>query len=72
LRNVTISNVSGSAQSGGIIVGLRGSPIQNVRFENCKVSAQKGLAIRNARSVDYSGLELTVREGPPVTLSGVE
>jgi hypothetical protein len=43
-----------------------------VRFENCKVSAQKGLAIRNARSVDYSGLELTVREGPPVTLSGVE
>jgi polygalacturonase len=72
VRNVKIVNVSGTASSVGTIRGLKDSPIENVRFRNCRIAAQKGLRIENARNVDLSGLSLEVKEGDPVVKLNVQ
>jgi polygalacturonase len=66
VRNVLLINFSGTAQSGGVMYGLKGSPIQDVKFENCKVTAQRGLVLENVKDLDLSGLELKVAEGEPI------
>jgi polygalacturonase len=72
VRNVKIINVSGDVQSVGIIHGLAGSPIQDVTFENCKITAQKGFKIEHARNVNLKGLSLEVKEGDAITKTDVE
>lgn len=59
---------------GGMVVvsGLAGSPIQNVHFENCKITAQKGFRPDHARNVDLSGLQLELKEGDAVTKTDVQ
>jgi len=71
VRNVRIVNVSGDVQTVGIIHGLADSPIEGIRFENCKITAQKGFRLDHARNVDLSGLQLDVKEGEAVTKSDV-
>lgn len=66
VRNVKLINVHGRARSGGIIHGLPDSFIDGVRFENCVVSAERGLTIDNARNIDTAGLKLTVANGEPI------
>jgi exo-poly-alpha-galacturonosidase len=66
IRNVKLINVSGTADSGGLIAGLTNSLIRNVSFSNCTVTADKGLAITNAADLDLSGLHLDVKEGPAI------
>jgi polygalacturonase len=66
VRNVRLINFSGTAQSGGVMLGLPESPIQSVKFENCKVTAQRGLVLENVQHPDLSGLELKVTEGEPI------
>jgi len=66
IRNVQLINISGDAKNAGIMQGLPDSPIRNVLFENCKISAQKGLEVKNVEDVDFSGLELTVKDGDPI------
>jgi len=66
VRNVQLINISGDAKNAGIMQGLPDSPIRNVQFENCKISAQKGLEVKNVEDVDFSGLELTVKDGDPI------
>jgi exo-poly-alpha-galacturonosidase len=65
-RNITLINVTGTAKSAGVIRGLKDSPIQNIKFKNCNVSAEKGLVIEHAEKLDISGLKLTVKQGEPV------
>jgi len=72
VRNVRLINVSGTVKSVGDIHGLEGSPIQGVTFSNCKLTADKGLLIEHARSVDLSGLKATVKEGEVVIQKNVE
>jgi polygalacturonase len=72
VRNVKIINVSGDVQSVGIIHGLAGSPIRDIRFENCKITAQKGFRLEHARNVDLAGLQLDVKDGEPVTKNDVQ
>ena len=72
VRRVRLINITGTANSGGIIHGLKDSPIEDVTFENCKITAQKGLVIENARNVQISGLSLEVKEGEAVIKRGVE
>ena len=71
-RRIRLINVSGTAQSGGLIRGLKDSPIEDVVFEDCRVTAATGLVVEHAREMDYSGLKLEVEEGAPVVLKGVE
>jgi hypothetical protein len=46
--------------------GLKDSPIQDVKFKNCKVTAQRGLVLGNVKDPDLSGLKLKVAEGEPI------
>jgi polygalacturonase len=66
VRNVKMINVSGTVNSVGMISGLQDSPIQNLAFENCQLSAQTGLSVRFATNVDYSGLHIDVKSGQAV------
>jgi polygalacturonase len=72
VRNVTIRNVTGTVRSVGMMHGLADSPIENVKFENCKITAQRGFVMENARKVDLSGLTVDVKEGEPVTKRNVQ
>jgi hypothetical protein len=40
-RNVKLINISGRVNSGGVIHGLKGSPIKGVKFEKVTVSAHR-------------------------------
>ncbi len=66
VRNVNIINVSGKVQSVGDMHGLKDSPIQNVTFRNCNISAQKGFILENVKDLDLSGLNLKVEEGEAI------
>jgi polygalacturonase len=66
VRNVQLINFSGTAQSGGVLHGLKDSPIHDVKFENCKLTAQRGLILENVKDLDLAGLELKVAEGEPI------
>jgi exo-poly-alpha-galacturonosidase len=46
--------------------GLKGSPIRNVAFENCRISAKTGFVLDNVEELDLSGLSIQVQEGDPV------
>ena len=72
VRNVTIRNITGTVKSVGMMHGLTGSPILNVKFEKCNIAGDKGFVIENARKVDLSGLQLTVRNGDAITKKNVE
>jgi exo-poly-alpha-galacturonosidase len=72
VRNVKIINVSGDVTSVGVIHGLAGSPIENIHFENCRITAQKGFKLDHARNVDLSGLKLDVKDGDPITKTDVQ
>jgi len=69
LRRIRLINVHGTARSVGIIRGLPDSMIEDVSFEHCAVTADRGLVIEHARNIDTSQLELTIKEGPPITKS---
>lgn len=66
VRNVKIINVSGSVFSVGDMMGLDDSSIENVIFENCTISAQKGFVLKNVKGLDLSGLDLEVEEGEAI------
>ena len=72
VRNVTIRNVTGTVRSVGMMHGLADSPILNVKFENCKITAQRGFVMENARNVDLSGLAVDVKEGEAITRRNVQ
>src|ERR1039457_3642801 len=72
VRNVTIRNISGTVNSVGMMHGLVDSPIENVKFESCKITAQKGFVMENARKVDLSGLTVEVKEGEPIVKRNVQ
>ncbi len=66
VRNVKIINVTGTVKTAGKMHGMKQSPIENVTFENCKISAQKGLTLDNVKNIDLSGLDLKVEQGEPI------
>jgi polygalacturonase len=72
VRNVKIINVSGDVDSVGIIHGMADSPIRDIHFENCRITAQKGFRLDHARNVDLEGLTLDVKNGEPVTKTDVQ
>ncbi len=72
VRHVRLININGTASSGGVIHGLQGSPIRDIKFKDCQITAQKGLVVEHARRVDFAGLRLTVKEGAPVIKQDVE
>jgi polygalacturonase len=66
VRNVRLINITGTAQSAGVIQGLKGSPIQDLKIENCQLTAQRGLVVSNVQDPDLSGLNLKVTSGEAI------
>jgi polygalacturonase len=66
VRNVRLINFSGTAQEGGVMFGLPEGPLQDIKFENCKLTTQRGLVYDNVTTPDFSGLELSVATGEPI------
>ena len=66
VRNVNIINVAGSVLAVGDMTGLDESPIENVTFKDCKISAETGFVLKNVQGLDLSGLELDVEEGEAI------
>lgn len=65
-RNIRFINITGTAVSVGNIHGLKNSPVKDVIFKNCKITAQKGLRVDNIKDIDFSGLAIEVKEGPAI------
>ncbi|HWA10661.1 MAG TPA: glycosyl hydrolase family 28 protein [Opitutaceae bacterium] len=65
-RNIRLIHFTGTAQSVGVMYGLKGSPIQDVKVENSQITAQRGLALRDIQNPDLSGLQLKVAQGEAV------
>ncbi len=59
VRNVRIKNIRGTVDAVGDMHGLEGSPIDGVRFTNCRLTAKTGFVIENAVNVDTGGLTVT-------------
>ncbi len=66
VKDVELINVHGTAKNGGSLQGLKGSPITNVKFTNCNITAQTGLRMTDVKDVDHSGLNLKVSEGEKI------
>jgi polygalacturonase len=66
VRNVRLINIHGTATNVGSMHGLPDSFIDGITFENCNITADRGLTIENAKNVDTSGLKITVKEGEPI------
>ena len=62
-RNIRFVNIYGVVTRLGIIDGLKDSPITDVSFENCTLTANFGLIERNVKNIDYSGLKATIKDG---------
>jgi len=66
IRNIKIINISGTAGSVGYISGLKDSPVENIQFTNCNITAKKGLITNHIKNINFSGLKLNVQEGPEI------
>jgi hypothetical protein len=56
----------------GVIHGLTDSPIRDIQFENCQITAEKGFKLEHARNVDLAGLKLEVKDGDAITKTDVQ
>ncbi len=72
VRNVQLINFTGTAQSVGLIRGFKTSPIQDLKFDHCQITAQRGLMVANVQDLNSSGLALTVAQGEPIIRQGAE
>ncbi|HVU36657.1 MAG TPA: glycosyl hydrolase family 28 protein [Opitutaceae bacterium] len=66
VRNIKIIGVHGTADFVGKIHGLKDSLVDGVTFQDCDVTAHRGLVIDHARNIDTSGLKLHVSDGEPI------
>jgi polygalacturonase len=66
VRNVRLLDFTGTAQSLGVMNGLSASPIHDVKFKHCRITAQRGLTLANVKDLDLTGLPATVAEGAAI------
>jgi len=72
-RDIHISNVTATCpEVAGIINGLPESCISNVVLENVRITAVTGLAVRNAKGVQFKNTSVSVNTGQPFTLENAE
>jgi polygalacturonase len=63
-RDIRMINYHGTSRTGGTIRGIPSGPFQDVKFENCNITAQTGIWLDNAKDLDTSGLTLKLQSGP--------
>lgn len=62
VKNVKLINVSGAVKAVGDMHGLPGSPINGVTFQNCRLTAEKGLTTENVVNIDTAGLQVKLSQ----------
>lgn len=70
LRNIRVEGCHGEVQSVGVITGDPDAPFPEGTFifENCNVTAERGLRLSNVLQTNFEGLNITVPEGvEPIT-----
>lgn len=66
VRNIRLVNITGTVRTVGVIAGLDDSPIRDLKFENCQLTAETGLALYAVQDPDLSGLQIEAAAGEPV------
>jgi polygalacturonase len=66
VRGIRLIAVHGTAGSVGRMHGLPDSPVQQVTFEDCRITASTGFVIDHARDIATAGLKLSVTTGDPI------
>jgi lysophospholipase L1-like esterase len=68
-RNIHIANLTAtSPQSAGFIVGLPECVVSNVVLEHVRLSALKGLTVRNAAAIQFKDSRIEAAKGEPLIL----
>ena len=66
-RNIHIRNLTATCPDcAGTILGLPESPVKDVFLENVRITAGKGLTIRNASGMRFTNTVITTQTGAPV------
>ncbi len=72
-RNIRITNViATSPRSAGIIVGLPEAEVSDVVLENVRISAPRGLTIRNAKGIKLKNVKIETQQGEPFIVENAE
>jgi polygalacturonase len=66
VRNVHISNLTGTAKGAGVLLGLEESRLDDVSLTDFDVAAETGLVIRNADHVTLRSVRIRTKGGPAV------
>lgn len=70
LKNVTVENINcTNATTAIIIAGLTNSPIANVSFKNCTISANEGATVDMANGISFSNVVINPVKGPKFTVT---
>lgn len=68
-RNLKIVNlIADSPDSAGFVVGLPESRVVNLVFDNVKITAPRGMTIRNARAVQFKDSKIETTSGSSLIL----
>ena len=73
-RNIHINNLKATCQkSAGMILGLPESQISDVVLENVTITAATtGLAIQNAKGIQFKNVQVINKEGPPFIVNAAQ
>ena len=73
-HNIRIRNLTAtSTRAAGVIIGLPESPVSNVVLENVQITAATtGLAIRNAKGIQLTKVQVTAKDGPPFVVEDAQ
>jgi len=70
LKNVTVENVHCASATAAITVaGLANSPITNVNFKNCHITARTGVSVDNAAGINFDNVIINPASGPKFTVT---
>jgi exo-poly-alpha-galacturonosidase len=70
LKNVIVENINcTNAVAAIIIAGLTNSPIANVSFKNCTISANGGVTVDNANGIRFENVNINAKKGPKFTVT---
>jgi polygalacturonase len=73
VRNVRIRNVTVTgAGTAGDITGLPEMPVSDVVMENVVIACQTGMQIKDAKDIEFRGVQIKAKTGKRLTLENVE
>ena len=70
-RNIHISNVTAETKTALYINGLAEMPVEDVTFSDIQFQCQKGIVVKEARSISFHDVTVTTNEGPALTTENV-